>query len=50
LPLAIYTALQAPGGEASAARLAALSILFALAGLGLSEWLNLRLRRRQGLA
>jgi molybdate transport system permease protein len=50
LPLAIYTALQAPGGEASAARLAALSIVFALSGLAISEWLNLRLRRRQGLA
>jgi molybdate transport system permease protein len=50
LPLAIYTALQAPGGEESAARLAALSIGLALAGLGASEWLNARLRRRQGLA
>ncbi len=30
LPLAIYTALQAPGGEAEAARLSALSILLAL--------------------
>jgi molybdate transport system permease protein len=50
LPLAIYTALQAPGGEASAARLATLSIGLALFGLAASEWLNLRLRRRQGLA
>ena len=50
LPLAIYTALQAPGGEESAARLAALSIGLALAGLAASEWLNARLRRRQGLA
>jgi molybdate transport system permease protein len=50
LPLAIYTALQAPGGEASAARLAALSIALALLGLAASEWLNTRLRRRQGLA
>ena len=50
LPLAIYTALQAPGGEASAARLAALSIALALIGLAASEWLNRRLRKRQGLA
>jgi len=50
LPLAIYTALQAPGGEASAARLAALSIALALIGLAASEWLNAKLRRRQGLA
>ena len=50
LPLAIYTALQAPGGEASAARLAALSIALALLGLAASEWLNARLRHRQGLA
>jgi molybdate transport system permease protein len=46
LPLAIYTALQVPGGEATAARLAALSIAAALVGLGLSEWLNARLRAR----
>ena len=38
LPLAIYTALQVPGGEAAAARLAALSILLAFAGLLLSEF------------
>ena len=50
LPLAIYTALQAPGGEASAARLAALSIGLALFGLAASEGLNARLRHRQGLA
>ena len=50
LPLAIYTALQAPGGEASAARLAALSIALALNGLAASEWLIAKLRRRQGLA
>jgi molybdate transport system permease protein len=50
LPLAIYTALQAPGGEAAAARLACVSILLALSGLALSEWLNARLRFRLGLA
>ncbi|MFI5014175.1 MAG: molybdate ABC transporter permease subunit [Hyphomicrobiales bacterium] len=50
LPLAIYTALQAPGGEAAAARLAAISIALALTGLASSEWLNARLRRRLGVA
>jgi len=37
LPLAIYTAIQTPGGEAAAARLVVLSIVLALAGLILSE-------------
>jgi molybdate transport system permease protein len=37
LPLAIYTALQSPGGEQAAARLAGLSILLAFAGLLVSE-------------
>jgi molybdate transport system permease protein len=37
IPLAIYTAIQAPGGEAAAARLAALSILLALTGLVLAD-------------
>ena len=46
LPLAIYTALQAPGGEAAAARLAAISIGLALLGLAASEGLGARLRRR----
>ncbi|GMG84268.1 molybdate ABC transporter permease subunit [Paralimibaculum aggregatum] len=45
LPLAIYTAIQSPGGEAAAARLAALSIALAFAGLGLAEWLAARARR-----
>ena len=44
LPLAIYTAIQTPGGEEMAARLAALSILLALAGLLLSEFAVQRLR------
>ncbi|MBV9519502.1 MAG: molybdate ABC transporter permease subunit [Hyphomicrobiales bacterium] len=48
LPLAIYTALQAPGGESAAARLAAISIVLALLGLALSEWLASRLRQRLG--
>ena len=37
LPLAIYSAIQTPGGEAAAARLVVLSIVLALAGLVLSE-------------
>jgi len=37
LPLAIYSAIQTPGNEAAAARLAALSIGLALGGLVLAE-------------
>jgi molybdate ABC transporter, permease protein len=37
LTLAIYTAIQTPGGEAVAARLAALSIMLAMGGLVLAE-------------
>ncbi len=48
LPLAIYSALQAPGGEATAARLASVSVVLALAGLFLAEWLGRRLRLRVG--
>jgi molybdate transport system permease protein len=48
LPLAIYTALQTPGGEESAARLAALSIALALCGLVLSEALSRRVRSMLG--
>jgi molybdate transport system permease protein len=44
LPLAIYAALQAPGGEVEAARLSALSIVLALAGLTLAELSNRRAR------
>lgn len=44
LPLAIYAALQAPGGEATAARLSMISILLAMIGLGLGEWANRKLR------
>ncbi len=44
LPLAIYTATQIPGGEATAAKLAAISFTLALAGLFLSELLARRLR------
>ena len=45
LPLAIYAALQVPGGEAQAARLAVVSLLLALLGLLLSGVLSKRLAR-----
>lgn len=44
LPLALYTALQEPGGEHAAARLAAVAVTLGLGGLLLSEWLARRLR------
>jgi molybdate transport system permease protein len=43
LPLAIYAALQVPGGEAKAAELSLVSLTLALAGLLLSEFLGRRL-------
>ena len=46
LPTAIYTFLQVPGGDATALRLALLSVLVAMAALGLSEWLARRVARR----
>jgi molybdate transport system permease protein len=48
LPLAIYSALQRPDGEATAARLAAISITLAMAGLLLSEYLARRVKRMMG--
>jgi molybdate transport system permease protein len=45
LPLAIYSALQSPGGEAAALRLALLSLSIALAALLLADWLGRRARR-----
>ncbi len=47
LPLAIYAALQVPGGEAQATRLAAVSLLLALAGLLASGLLSRRLGPRR---
>ena len=44
LPLALYTALQTPGGEQEAARLAALSAGLGVGGLLLSEWFARRVR------
>ncbi len=48
LPLAIYSAVQTPGGEASAARLAALSMVLALAGLVAAELAARRVRQMLG--
>ncbi|MBJ6122800.1 molybdate ABC transporter permease subunit [Sphingomonas mollis] len=48
LPLAIYAALQVPGGEGAAARLSGISFAAALAGLLLSELLLRIGRRRAG--
>ena len=48
LPLAIYAALQVPGGEAVAARLSGISFALALAGLLVSEALGRRLNRALG--
>ena len=44
LPLALYTALQSPDGDATAARLAILSLSLGLAGLLAAELLSRRLR------
>ena len=44
LPLAVYTAAQTPGGEASAARLAVLSLIIAVAAVVASEVLARRWR------
>lgn len=48
LPLALYTALQLPGGDASAARLAAISFALGLSGLLISEWFARAVRARLG--
>ena len=48
LPLALYTALQTPNGDATAARLAIISFTLGLVGLVLSEWLSRTLRRQLG--
>ena len=48
LPLALYTALQTPGGDDAAARLAVISLLLGLSGLMLSEWFARRVRRLLG--
>jgi molybdate transport system permease protein len=48
LPLALYTALQTPDGDAIAARLALISFALGLAGLLVSELIARRLRARLG--
>ena len=48
LSSAIYTFLQAPGGESSAVRLVVISILVAMAALAFSEALSRRVARRIG--
>jgi molybdate transport system permease protein len=42
LPIAIYSALQVPGGDALVARLALISVLLSLGALLVSEWLSRR--------
>ncbi len=48
LPLAIYTALQVPGGEETAARLSLVSVALAVVFLVAAEVLNRRVRARVG--
>jgi len=48
LPLALYTAIQSPGGGELAARLAAISLALGLGGLLVAELLARRLRRYLG--
>jgi molybdate transport system permease protein len=48
LPLALYTAIQSPAGDALAVRLAIISFTLGFAGLLFAEWLARRLRRWLG--
>ena len=48
LPLALYTAIQSPNGDALALRLAVMSFVLGLSGLVLSEFLARAMRRRLG--
>jgi molybdate transport system permease protein len=48
LPLAIYTALQVPGGEAQAATLSLISLVVAVGGLLLAEFAGSRLAAATG--
>jgi molybdate transport system permease protein len=48
LPLALYTAIQSPNGDAIALRLAVISFVLGLTGLILSELLARGMRRRLG--
>lgn len=42
LPIALYSALQSPGGETAALRLLILSVILAVGALALSEWMARR--------
>lgn len=46
LPSAIYSFLQVPGGDASAARLVLVSVVVAMGALLLSEWIGRRVAQR----
>jgi len=46
LPIAIYSALQSPTGDAAAARMVTVSVIAALSAFLLSEWLERRTRAR----
>lgn len=46
IPLAMFTFIETPGAEQSAARLCILSLLLALASLWCSEWVTKRMRKR----
>ncbi|GGC37164.1 molybdate ABC transporter permease [Novosphingobium marinum] len=48
LPLAIYSALQVPGGEDSVTRLAILAVALSLGALAVSEWLVRQSGGRKG--
>jgi molybdate transport system permease protein len=48
LPLALYTALQSPDGDAVAARLATVSFVLGLTGLFVAEFFSRRVRRLLG--
>ena len=48
LPLAIYSALQQPGGDTAAARLVVWSALLAFAALALAQWCHRRIQRWLG--
>jgi molybdate transport system permease protein len=48
LPLAIFTALQTPSGEITAARLSLVSVALAIAGLLASQWVSAWVSRLAG--
>jgi molybdate transport system permease protein len=50
LPLALYTALQIPGGEAAATRLALISVALAIIALVASQYLAKQVSKRIGLS